>query len=35
MNLESFAFTLNRCLVVGKNPVTSKVSVVLHFKPSE
>ena len=29
MNLESCAFTQNRCLVIGKkNPVTRKVSVV-------
>ena len=34
MNLENCAFTLNRCLVIGQNPVTRKVSVVSHFKPS-
>ena len=34
MNLESWAFTLNRCLVIEQNPVTRKVSVVSHFKPS-
>ena len=33
MNLESCTFTLNRCLVIGQNPVTRKVSVVSHFKP--
>ena len=30
MNLESCAFTLNRCLVIEQNPVTRKVSVVSH-----
>ena len=34
MNLESCTFTLNRCLVIGQNPVTKTVSVVSHFKPS-
>ena len=34
MNLESCAFILNRCLVIGQNPVTRKVSVVSHFKHS-
>ena len=34
MNLESCAFTLNKCLVIRQNPVTRKVSVVSHFKPS-
>ena len=34
MNLESCAFTLIKCLVIGQNPVTKKVNVVSHFKPS-
>ena len=34
MNLESYVFTLNRCLVIGQNPVTRTVSAVSHFKPS-
>ena len=34
MNLESYAFTLNMCLVIGQNPVTRSVSVVSNFKPS-
>ena len=34
MNLKSCTFTLNMCLVIGQNPVTRKVSVVSHFKPS-
>ena len=33
MNIESYRFTLNMCLVIGKNPVTMKICVVLHFKP--
>ena len=33
MSLESCAFTLNRCLVIGQNLVRRKVSVVSHFKP--
>ena len=33
MNLESYAFTLNRCLVIGQNPVTKTISVVSQFKP--
>ena len=33
MNLESCAFTFNRCLVIGQHPVTRKVSVFSHFKP--
>ena len=28
MNLESCVFTLNRCLVIGQNPITRKVSIV-------
>ena len=34
MNLESYIFTLNKCLVIGKNPVTKrKIYVFLHFEP--
>ena len=33
MNLEGCTFTLNKCLVIRKNPVTRKVCVVSHFKP--
>ena len=33
MKLERFAFTLNKCLVIGQNLVTRTVSVVSHFKP--
>ena len=32
MNLKSYAFTLNRYLVIGQNPVTRTISVVSHFK---
>ena len=34
MNLESYTFTLNMCLVIGRNPVIRKVSVISHFNPS-
>ena len=34
MNLKSCAFILNKCLVIGQNPVTRKVCIVLHFNPS-
>ena len=34
MNLESCLFTLNKCLVIRQNPITMKVSIVSHFKPS-
>ena len=34
MNLESYAFTLNRCLVIGENPITRNVYVFSHFEPS-
>ena len=34
MNLQSCAFTLNGYLVIGQNPVTRKIYVLFHFKPS-
>ena len=35
INLESCVFTLNMYLIIGQNPVTKKVSIVSHFKPSD
>ena len=31
MNLKSCVFFFNKCLVIGQNPITKKVCVVLHF----
>ena len=35
MNLESYAFTINMCLIIGQNLVTKTISVVSHFKSSD
>ena len=35
MNLENCEFTLNKCLIIGQNPVTMTVSAVSHFKSSD
>ena len=34
MNLESYVFTLNRCLVIGENPVTRKERFVSFLTSS-
>ena len=34
MNLESCAYTLNICLVIGQNPVTRKIYLFSHFEPT-
>ena len=33
MNLKSYTFIINRCLVIRQNPVTRNVCIVLHFEP--
>ena len=33
MNLESCAFTLNKCLVIGQNLIIKKIYVFSHLEP--